>query len=56
VTWIYTCPDCDRDLDDDGAGLWCEACENYHEPRLFTDDDPDDERDRMIDDRDGTHA
>ena len=55
MTWIYSCPDCDRDLgDEDGFGLWCCACERYYDLRMF--DDPDDERDRMIDDRDGAHV
>ena len=50
---IYTCPDCDADLDDDGIfGLWCEHCQHHHPHALF-DGDPDGERDRMMDDRDG---
>ncbi len=55
MSLIYTCPDCERDLDDDdGFGLWCERCEHYHPLAAFT--DPDDEHDRRIDDRDGTHV
>lgn len=55
TAWIYTCPDCGIDLEDDGIfGLWCERCQHFHPHALF--DDPDDERDRMIDDRDGAHG
>jgi len=50
MTLIYTCPDCDQDLeDDDGFGLWCPRCDHYHDLRAFT--DPDDERDHAIDER-----
>jgi Zn finger protein HypA/HybF involved in hydrogenase expression len=24
---IWSCPDCDGDLDDDGDTLWCPACQ-----------------------------
>lgn len=50
MTWIYSCPDCGRDLEpDDGVGLWCGFCEHYLPADSF--DDPDDWRDRMIDER-----
>jgi Zn finger protein HypA/HybF involved in hydrogenase expression len=27
MTVIYSCPDCDGDLTEEGFGLWCPACE-----------------------------
>ena len=49
MSWIYSCPDCGRDLeDDDGIHLWCPSCEHCHPLAAFT--DPDAERDQMIDD------
>jgi uncharacterized Zn finger protein (UPF0148 family) len=55
TSWIYTCPDCGGDLEpDDGGFLFCAVCEHEHPAAAF--DDPDDERDRMIDDRDGIHV
>ena len=40
---IYTCPDCDGDLIDEGLGLYCPACEHTVSfPKAITDGDLDD--------------
>ena len=40
---IYTCPDCDADLEEDGFGLWCPECERaVPYACFFIEDDPDD--------------
>ena len=55
MSLIWPCPDHDTDLEpDDGVGLWCPVGEHYLPAYTFDDADPDDWRDRMIDDREGT--
>ena len=49
---IWTCPDCDADLEDEGFALWCPGCRRPVPCDLMT--DPDDERDRMIDEREAS--
>ena len=44
MTVIYSCPDCDGDLEDDECGLWCEECQRSVPYALLdggTDDDQD---------------
>jgi hypothetical protein len=42
MTVIYSCPDCDGDLEDDDCGLWCQHCESsIPYAVLATDDDGD---------------
>jgi hypothetical protein len=35
---IYTCPDCDGDLDEDAFAMWCPACERSVPYALLRDD------------------
>jgi predicted amidophosphoribosyltransferase len=48
MSLIWPCPDCQGDLDDEGFSLYCPACERPVPYDIMT-PDPDDERDRMID-------
>jgi hypothetical protein len=50
TSWIYTCPDCDGDLEDEGFSLYCPRCQRPVPYDIMT-PDPDDERDRMIDEK-----
>lgn len=45
MTVIYSCPDCDGDLEDEGLTLWCPTCEtSVPYAALATDDgDPNDQ-------------
>lgn len=56
MTLIWPCPDCQGDLEDEGFSLWCPDCWRPVPYDIMFGPDPDDERDQMIDDRDGTHA
>ena len=49
----WTCTHCGTRLQDDGDGsaLWCPACQHAELPGP----DPDDERDRLIDERERTY-
>ena len=43
---IYSCPDCDGDLEDEGATLWCPDCETRVPYAVLADGedgDPDDQ-------------
>jgi hypothetical protein len=42
VRIIYSCPDCQGDLDDDGYDLWCPSCQRSVPWYLVAGDDDDD--------------
>ena len=43
---IWSCPDCDGDLEHDSYGLWCSRCEQVV-PYACLPADPDDDRERL---------
>lgn len=50
TAWIYPCPDCNADLDNEGDTQCCPVCGAIYETSWFEEDaDADDQRDLIID-------